>query len=151
YQLGNLVGAVTAFIVAGPAVGLFGWRWAFFVWIPFGIASLVLLLRAPEPRRGNHDLREDVHPGTGPLAGADEYAETKVDEDLARIETYIELPEPDRVGTVDYYELNTKAALKEIWKIKSMWYGLASITVAQLITNALALWAIPYFKRVHHM
>jgi hypothetical protein len=32
-----------------------------------------------------------------------------------------------------------------------MWYGLASITVAQLITNALALWAIPYFKRVHHM
>ena len=54
-------------------------------------------------------------------------------------------------GTVDYYELGTRDAMKEIWKIKSMWYGLASITVAQLITNALAFWAIEYFKRVHHL
>jgi MFS family permease len=152
YQLGNLIGAVAAFIFASVAVQLGGWRWAFWVWIPFGIASTWLLLKSPEPRRGNHDLREEVHPGgRGIFARADETAEAQTDEDLAKITAVIDLPEPDRVGTVDYGELNTKDAMREIWKIKSMWYGLASITVAQLITNALAFWAIPYFKRVHHM
>lgn len=152
YQLGNLVGAVVAYIVAGAAVQLGGWRWAFWVWIPFGVASTILLLRSPEPRRGNHDLREAVHPAErGALARADEIAEATVDEELARIAETIELPEPDRVGTVDYHDLNTKQAMREIWKIKSMWFGLASITVAQLITNALQFWAIEYFKRVYHM
>jgi MFS family permease len=151
YQLGNIVGAVVAFIVAGSAVQLAGWRWAFFVWIPFGIVSTWLLLRSPEPRRGNHDLREEVHPGVGVLATTDEVAEAGATDDLARIAQHVDLPEPERVGTVDYHDLGTMDALREIWKIKSMWYGLASITVAQLITNALALWAIPYFKRVHHM
>ncbi|MFL6239726.1 MAG: MFS transporter [Actinomycetes bacterium] len=155
YQLGNLVGAVTAYIVAGTAVQLAGkdngWRWAFWVWVPFGIVSTILLLRSPEPRRGNHDLREQVHPALGAMGTADEVAEAGVDDDLAKIAETVALPEPDRVGTVDYYDLDTKAAMREIWKIKSMWYGLASITVAQLITNALAFWAIPYFKRVHHM
>jgi MFS family permease len=158
YQLGNIAGAVVAFIVAGVAVQLAsdpgtnnGWRWAFFVWVPFGIVSTILLLRSPEPRRGNHDLREAVHPGVGAFAAVDEAAEMGADEELARIAETVPLPEPDRVGTVDYHDLGTRDALREIWKIKSMWYGLASITVAQLITNALALWAIPYFKRVHHM
>ncbi|MDX6285100.1 MAG: hypothetical protein QOG53_585 [Frankiales bacterium] len=158
YQLGNIAGAVVAFIVAGAAVQLAsdpgtnnGWRWAFWVWIPFGIVSTILLLRSPEPRRGNHDLREEIHPGVGGLAVADQVAEARADEDLERIAELVELPEPVRVGTVDYHDLGTRDALREIWKIKSMWYGLASITVAQLITNALALWAIPYFKRVHHM
>jgi MFS family permease len=151
YQLGNIAGAVVAFIAAGIAVSLGGWRWAFFVWIPFGVASTVLILRSPEPRRGNHDLREQVHPGVGAFATADEVAEAAADAELARIAETVELPEPDRVGTVDYHDLDTRGALREIWKIKSMWFGLASITVAQLITNALATWAIPYFKRVHHM
>jgi MFS family permease len=159
YQLGNLVGAVVAFIVAGTAVQLAsdphthnGWRWAFWVWIPFGIVSTILLLRSPEPRRGNHDLREQVHPAErGLLARADEVAEANADDELAMIAATVDLPAPDRVGTVDYHELGTADAMREIWKIKSMWFGLASITVAQLITNALAFWAIPYFKRVHHM
>lgn len=152
YQLGNLVGAVAAFIFAAGAVQVGGWRWAFWVWVPFGIASTYLLLRSPEPPRGNHDLREVVHHGErGFIARADEVAESHVDEELALIAQTVDLPEPDRVGTVDYFDLNTKDAMREIWKIKSMWFGLASITVAQLITNALAFWAIPYFKRVHHM
>ena len=151
YQLGNLVGAVAAFMFASVAVKFGGWRWAFWVWIPFGIASTYLLLRSPEPRRGNHDLREEVHAGVGALATADEVAEVGATDELQRIAASVDLPEPDRVGTVDYHDLNTKDAMREIWKIKSMWYGLASITVAQLITNALAFWAIPYFKRVHHM
>jgi MFS family permease len=158
YQLGNIAGAVVAFIVAGGAVQLAsdpgtnnGWRWAFWVWIPFGIVSTILLLRSPEPRRGNHDLREQIHPAVGAFGAVEEVAEAGADEDLAKIAETVPLPEPDRVGTVDYHDLGTRDALREIWKIKSMWFGLASITVAQLITNALALWAIPYFKRVHHM
>jgi MFS family permease len=149
--VGNLAGAVTAFIAAGAAVQLGGWRWAFWVWIPFGIASTVLLLKSPEPRRGNHDLREVVHPAVGALAAVDEAAEAHADTELEQIAQVVALPEPDRTGTVDYHELDSRAALREIWKIKSMWFGLASITVAQLITNALATWAIPYFKRVHHL
>src|SRR5436190_3868163 len=82
YQLGNLVGAVAAFMFASVAVKFGGWRWAFWVWIPFGIASTYLLLRSPEPRRGNHDLREEVHAGFGALATADEVAEVGATDEL---------------------------------------------------------------------
>jgi MFS family permease len=151
YQVGNLAGAVVAYMVAGTAVYLWGWRAAFFVWVPFGIVSALLLLRAPEPRRGNHDLREAVPAGVGILSTADVVAEAAADEELARIAETVALPEPERIGTVDYHELGIGPAFREIWAIKSMWYGLASITVAQLTTNALAFWAIEYFKRVHHL
>jgi MFS family permease len=151
YQMGNIAGALTAFAVGGVAVHFFGWRAAFIMWIPFGIVSMLLLLRSPEPRRGNHDLRETIGAPVGPLAGPEELADLGADDELSQVAAYVELPEPTRVGEGDYIELGWRPAFREILRIKSMWFGLASITVGQIITNALAFWGIPYFERVHHL
>jgi MFS family permease len=146
YTLGAFIGALTAYIVAGAAVELGGWRWAFFVWIPFGIVSTILLLRAPEPRRGSQDL--DYAMPVVPGAGS---ADLSADEDIAHIAELVDLPEPDRVGSGDYHTMTPREALREILRIKSMWFGLVSITVGQLILQGLGFWSIEYFKRVHHL
>ena len=65
----KITGAVTSFIgiaiVAGPALGAFivdsvGWRWIFYVNIPLGIASIIIIATALEPlmprRMGKFDL-----------------------------------------------------------------------------------------------
>src|SRR3954464_8842492 len=36
YQSGALIGAIIGLVVGGIAVGNWGWRWAFLMWIPFG-------------------------------------------------------------------------------------------------------------------
>ena len=65
----KITGAVTSFIgvaiVAGPALGAFivdsvGWRWIFYVNIPLGIASIIIIATTLEPliprRMGKFDL-----------------------------------------------------------------------------------------------
>jgi MFS family permease len=32
-----------------------------------------------------------------------------------------------------------------------MWFGVMSITISQLLLSSLQFWAVPYFKRVHHL
>jgi len=65
----NITGAVTSFIgiaiVAGPALGTFivdsiGWRWIFYVNIPFGIASLLIVATTLKPLRTRGMGRFDV-------------------------------------------------------------------------------------------
>ena len=62
YQAGALVGAIVGLVAGGVAVQLGGYRWAFWMWIPFGIATALFLLRMPEPRRGDQDaaFEEDL-------------------------------------------------------------------------------------------
>src|SRR5207244_11572412 len=55
YNSGALLGSALGLGVAGVFVDSWGWRAAFWMWIPFGIATVVLLLRAPEPARGAQD------------------------------------------------------------------------------------------------
>jgi MFS family permease len=65
----NITGAVTSFIgiaiVAGPALGAFivdsvGWRWIFYVNIPLGIASLLIIGTTLEPLRPGRVRKFDV-------------------------------------------------------------------------------------------
>jgi predicted MFS family arabinose efflux permease len=55
YQAGAVAGAVVGLGAGGIAVALGGWRWAFFLWIPFGIATALFVWRQPEPERGAQD------------------------------------------------------------------------------------------------
>jgi MFS family permease len=122
YQLGAFFGSITAFALGGVAVSLGGWRWAFFMWVPLGLGATTLLLLAPEPARGHQD--ED----TGSAA----------------------VPAPSgRVGTGDYHAMGVREAYREILRIRTVWFGLVSITVAHLLLAGVGFWAVPYFKRVH--
>lgn len=132
YQLGSFCGAITAFGLGGVAVSLGGWRWAFFLWVPFGLAAAVLLLLAPEPERGRQD-----------------HVLAPPDED--EVASVITLPLPTRVGAGDYYTMGLREAFREVLRIRSVWCGLAAISVGHLLLSGLGFWAVPYFKRVHHL
>ena len=133
YQLGSFCGAIMAFGLGGLAVSIGGWRWAFFLWIPFGLAAAVLLLLAPEPERGRQD-----------------HLLVPVTDDEV-VPAGLTLPAPTRVGAGDYYEMGVRQAFREVMRIRSMWCGLVAISVGQLLLSGLGFWAVPYFKRVHHL
>src|SRR5204862_5973214 len=68
YNSGALVGSALGLGLAGVLVDKWGWRAAFWMWIPFGIATVLMLLRAPEPARGEQDAdlsADQANPATG--------------------------------------------------------------------------------------
>src|SRR5437588_7676244 len=134
YQSGALIGAIIGLVAGGVAVQLGGYRWAFWMWIPFGVASALFLFRTPEPRRGDQDAEfgDDlalVVPGGTDVA------------DLAEMTGL--LPEPERVGTLDYERATARQVGRELLRIPSMWFGVMSITIGQLLLSALQFWAVP--------
>lgn len=154
YQLGGFLGAVLAGVGVGTAVQLGGWRWAFYTWIPFGIVSTFLLIRCQEPRRGQQDAdygADLAAASTGGIGTSEFIAEAGADQDLLLVAKKAVLPPPKRTSTVDYASLTTREVLRELRKVPSMWYGVISITVAQLLLSAMSTWAFPYFQRVHHL
>jgi MFS family permease len=141
YQSGAFLGAMVGLLGGGVAVGLGGWRWAFFMWVPFGVISVVLLLRQPEPARGDQDSDFEVS-----LAVAGEtLAASGLPAALAV------LPAARREGTLDYSTCTNREVLREICRIPSMWFGVLSLTVGQLMLASLQFWGVQYFKRVHEL
>jgi len=141
YQSGAFIGAMVGLLGGGVAVGLGGWRWAFFMWVPFGVVSVGLLLRQPEPRRGDQDADFEVS-----LAVA---GETLAASGLPAAVAV--LPAARRVGSLDYATCSNRAVFREICRIPSMWFGVLSLTVGQLMLTSLQFWGVPYFKRVHDL
>jgi predicted MFS family arabinose efflux permease len=135
YQLGSAVGGLFGVGLSGVLVDTFGWRAAFWMWIPFGIGVIVLLSRLPEPERGGQDRafhREEVQhveadglPGLLPDLG---------------------LPEPRR-SDLDYASASWGAVLRELVQIRSMWFGLLSLTISSFLLGALGVWGIEFFKQ----
>ena len=142
YQAGALGGAIIGLVGGGIAVSVGDWRWAFWMWIPLGAAASFYMLRQPEPARGDHDAEfEDDMALT--VAGGTDVA------DLANVGRL--LPEPTRVGTLDYARATPREVGRELLKIPSMWFGVMSLTISQLLLSGLQFWGVPYFKRVHHL
>lgn len=137
YNSGALLGSALGLGLAGVFVGQWGWRAAFWMWIPFGIVTIMLLLRAPEPERGHQDA--DFHEDLDPMGGVD----------ASELAGRLELPEPTRVGQLDYEGCTWREAYREIFRIRSMWFGVVGITISAALLNVLGFWAIPYFQEVH--
>lgn len=140
YQSGALAGALVGLIGGGIAVSLGGWRWAFFMWIPMGIAGALYIARQPEPARGDQDA--DFEADLAQPGGADVA-------DLVNLAGL--LPEPRRQPAIDYRNCSAGEVVRELLRIPSMWFGVLALTISQLLLNGLQFWGVPYFKRVHHM
>ena len=136
YNSGALVGSALGLGLAGVFVDSWGWRAAFWMWIPFGIATVLMLLRAPEPARGHQDA---------------DFADVLDSVEAVELAGKFELPPPSRVSTMDYENCTWQEAYKEIFSIRSMWYGVIGITVSQALLSGLGFWGVPYFKEVHHL
>ncbi|HEX4540617.1 MAG TPA: MFS transporter [Acidimicrobiales bacterium] len=135
YQAGSLAGSLLGFVGGGVAVAVGGWRWAFWMWVPAGLLVCWFMLRTPEPERGHQDAHF--------LAEADGASPA------AAVTT--RLGAPTRTGTLDYERASLGQVAREFLHIRTMWLGIVSLTVSGLLLNGLSFWAVPYFRRVHHM
>jgi MFS family permease len=106
------------------------------MWVPAGLLVCWFMLRAPEPPRGHQDAQ---------------FLES-VDEAGAGVSAMAtQLGAPNRVGTLDYEKASLRQVAREFLHIRTMWLGILSLTVSGLLLNGLSFWAVPYFRRVHHM
>ncbi len=118
---GAIVGSLVGLGGGGLLVGAFGWRWAFWMWVPLGAVVAVWLLALPEPARGSQDhswavgRRAPAAPGGGLGLG--------------------------------YSPAKLRTAFGQLARVPSLWCGLAGLTVSGLLLNSLAFWGVQYFER----
>jgi len=147
YNSGALFGSLIGFVLGGVAVSLGGWRWAFWFWVPLGVIVSLFIASRTEPPRGVQDVEFEAARAAAaaaidsPIIGTSE----------AVIAFAGRLPAPRRVGTLDYGSAGVNDVMRELFRIRSMWWALLSLTVAQCMAQALSFWAIPFFERVDHM
>lgn len=139
FQLGAAAGGLIGIGAAGVLIDTYDWRAAFWMWVPLGLVVAVLVARLPDPVRGEQDQElsdglevDDRPPGvSGVPLGA------------------LHLPEPTRVGTLDYETADARAVVRELLRIRSMWFAVVGLTVSQFFLAALGYWGIEFFKRAH--
>lgn len=145
YQSGALAGGLLGVVVGGFVVGAHGWRWAFFMWVPLGVAVAAWVWTRPEPARGAQD--DDLSITDAPLLSADPAVPLPADR-VDPIEV-LDLPPPSRVGTLDYRNAGTRQVVRELFRIRSMWLAVVAITLATLLLTGLQFWGVEFFKRTH--
>lgn len=135
YQLGSAVGGLFGVALSGVLVDTFGWRAAFWMWIPFGLVVVAMLTRLPEPSRGDQDRAFQV----------EEHERIDVD-NVAGLLPDLHLPEP-RTSDLDYLSASWGEVLRELRHIRSMWFGLMALTISSFLLGALGVWGIEFFKQ----
>jgi len=134
YQLGSAVGGLIGVALSGVLVDTYGWRSAFWMWIPFGLLVVVLVSRLREPERGAQDRA--FH-----------------QEETRRVEADAVpglLPDLHLPGHVEPAPIGADAwgdVLRQLLHIRSMWFGLMSLTISSFFLGALGVWGIEFFKR----
>ena len=141
YQSGALFGALVGLVVGGVVVDAYGWRWAFFMWVPAGAVVALFMLRQPEPARGDQDVdyQDELAEGLPGGAEATEFVRRA------------ELPPPTRLGTLDPATATPKEVYRELLKIRSMWLGVMALTISSILLNGLQFWGVEYYKRIHDL
>ncbi len=136
YQLGSAVGGLGGVALSGVLVDTFGWRAAFWMWVPVGIAVVAILTKLPEPDRGAQDRAFHLDALAGdpaPVLGG-----SAVDVAVTRLSD-------------DYASATWPEVLRELLRIRSMWFGVMSLTISSFLLGALGVWGIEFFKRAHDL
>lgn len=139
YQMGGALGGLLGLGLSGVLVDHYGWRSAMWMWIPFGLIVVALVSRLPEPVRGAQDRA--FH--------EEETLQVEVD-NVPGLLPDLHLPAP-RTSSLDYDDASWMEVMRELVKIKSMWFGLMALTISGFFTGALAVWGIEFFKRSFHV
>ena len=139
YQLGGALGGLIGLGLSGLLVDNYGWRSAFWMWIPFGLISVALLTRLPEPVRGAQD--REYH---------DDPASRIVQDTTGDVFPFLDVPPSDGVSH-EWDDASWMDVFRELVKIKSMWFGLMSLTISGFLLSALGVWGIEFFKQHFHL
>ena len=140
YQMGGAVGGLLGTALSGVLVDQYGWRAAFWMWIPFGLLVVFLVSRLPDPERGAQD--RDYH----------EFEHIAADGALDLLPDYAVPATPTRTSSLASYEnASWMDVMRELMKIRSMWFGLMALTVSGFFASALGVWGVDYFKQQFHL
>ena len=129
YQLGGAAGGLVGIGLSGVLVDQFGWRSAFWMWIPFGLLVVFVMTRLPEPERGVQDFAYHV--------------EATTDLDVGATVT--------RTSSIDYGLAKWPDVIRELLRIRSMWFAVMALTISGFLLNALGAWGVEFFKRAHDL
>ncbi|HEY2576415.1 MAG TPA: MFS transporter [Streptosporangiaceae bacterium] len=153
YQAGAIIGAFVGLLGGGVAVQIGGWRWAFWIWVPVGLAVAVWYLFVHEPGRGHQDARFEAQLGQAAVAAKAAKDGEPATPEVACLATggYLALPEPRQGPPPPEGGTSLLEALRHLMRIPSMWFGTLSLTVSQLLLYGLSFWGVTYFERVHHL
>jgi MFS family permease len=151
YQAGAIVGAFIGLLGGGVAVQIGGWDWAFWIWVPVGLAVAVLCLFAREPERGHQDAQFEAMLGGRGSRGEPAVVLSAPDAAALASGGVLSLPEPRRGPPPPESDVSWRGALRYLMRIPSMWFGTLSLTVSQLLLYGLSFWGVTYFERVHHL
>ena len=134
YQLGAAFGGLLGVALAGFLVDTYSWRAAFWLWVPLGIAVVVIVSRLREPERGAQDRA---------------FAEEEIDridaDGIPGLLPDLHLPDVELEET--RATTTWGDVIRHLLTIPSMWYGLMALTISQFFTVALGYWGIEFFKR----
>jgi predicted MFS family arabinose efflux permease len=135
YQLGSAVGGLVGVGLSGILVDTYGWRSAFWMWLPFGAVVIVLVARLREPERGGQDRAHHLGAVHTHVLGASTAGDGAA-------------PTTTRArSTLDYSSAGWGEVLRELLQIRSMWFGLMSLTISSFLLGALSVWGIEFFKQ----
>jgi len=127
FQAGAGVGAFVGLILSGPLVDAYGWRAAFWMWVPIGLVGAVLISSRREPQRGVQDA-----------AFRDTLAELEGDT-LRSHEADARL---HPVAVARGWDLWRQVFALRSWKRAAFGIG-----VSQIFLTGIAVWGLSYFKR----
>jgi MFS family permease len=105
-----------------------------------------MLLRVPEPRRGDQDADRGDD-----LSISDPSALGGIDATELADSGGLSFPPSTRTSDIDYATCTWRQAYREIVRIRSMWFGVLGITIAQAPLAALGFWAVPFFKEAYDL
>jgi MFS family permease len=154
FNAGAGLGAFAGIVGAGVLVDHFGWQWAFYMWVPFGVLGAVMMWTRAEPERGAQDAAfGDELAALSPEAALLETRDEDLVEELVASQLD-ELVGSDAVvlpGVMDPADLTRWQVVRHIFRLRSWRLATFGIGVAQIMTTSLMFWGTPYFKRTFHL
>lgn len=143
FSVGVLIGSMLGLAAGGVLAGMFGWRWAFFIWGGVGFLCGGVVLRAlPEPKRG---LPDAIHRVEEELRALDAPADENVTD-----QTPVE-PTTRTRHVADYRRLSVKEAVLEVGRVRTMWFVFIGGAVGDFFMSGLGVWAPTFFRRYHNL
>ena len=136
FNAGAAVGTFGGLIMAGVIVDNFGWRWAFFAWLPLALLGAALIRSRAEPERGAQDA---VYSETL------EEATAGPEHDL--VVELVEREAPEIAAEVAAETSGPAATVAAVMRLRSWRLAAIGISVTGVAAAGLGTWGLAYFKR----